>query len=307
MTPPLVSIIIPTYNYGHLVGQAVESALAQTYSQIEVIVVDDGSTDNTAEQLRPYGSRIRVISQANQGLSAARNTGIREARGEWVALLDSDDAFHPRKIERQLQAITAHPELALIGTSIFSTEPPDWATLKMDVPPTVEFFQLEELVTRTCFAPSSALLRKDVLQKIDLFDTELRSVEDRDMWIRVGGHHAVGMIREPLTWYRQTPGSMSRNPERMELNEHKVLAKAFAMPELQGRWLLRRKAYALTDLTSGFLYFASGQPSAAALRMVRSLIRWPIPFRRPYVHESFVRVRLLFASVRRMLVPTRSE
>src|SRR5688572_5767710 len=108
--PPLVSVVIPTYNYGHLVAEAVDSALAQTYPAVEVLVVDDGSTDDTWDRLARYGDRIRCVRQANAGLSAARNTGIRAAHGEYVALLDSDDAFHPRKLDLQMRYLTSRPE-----------------------------------------------------------------------------------------------------------------------------------------------------------------------------------------------------
>jgi glycosyltransferase involved in cell wall biosynthesis len=299
---PLVTVVIPTFNYGHLVGEAVDSALAQTHPRVEVIVVDDGSTDDTADRLARYGDRIRVMRQANQGLSAARNAGIRAASGEFVALLDSDDAFHPRKLERQAAAFAARPELTLIGTAHFSDEPVAWASVP-DSPPRVVTPPLDELVTSTRFAPSSAMLRRSAFDAVGLFDTELRSVEDRDMWIRVGARHPVGVIEEPLTWYRQTPGSMSRHPERMETNERRVLDKAFALPELRTRRLLRRKALALTDLTGGYLYHAAGRPGVAVRRLVRSLWRWPVPLRKPDVHEPFVRVRLLAASLRNLLRP----
>ena len=101
MNNELISVVIPTYNYGHFVTEAVDSVLAQTYRHYEVVVVDDGSTDDTRARLAPYGDRIRYIHQENQGLSAARNTGIRAARGGVIGLLDSDDKWHPRKLETQ--------------------------------------------------------------------------------------------------------------------------------------------------------------------------------------------------------------
>src|SRR5262245_47307538 len=101
----LVSVVIPSYNYGQFVGEAVESALLQTWrGGVEVIVVDDGSRDDTRRRLGPYMDRIRYIYQENRGLSGARNTGIRAARGEWIALLDADDRWHPEKTEIQLEA-----------------------------------------------------------------------------------------------------------------------------------------------------------------------------------------------------------
>jgi glycosyltransferase involved in cell wall biosynthesis len=297
---PLITVVIPTYNYGHLVSAAVDSALAQTHPRVEVIVVDDGSTDDTASRLTVYGDRIRVIRQANQGLSAARNAGIRAAAGEFVALLDSDDAFHPRKLERQAAAFAARPELALVGTAIFSDEPPVWATIP-DAPPQVVLPTLDELVIRTRFAPSSAMIRKSCLDAVGLFDTDLRSVEDRDMWIRVGAGHVVGVIEEPLTWYRQTPGSMSRHPERMESNERRVLDKAFALPSLRRRRVLRRRSFGLASATAAYLYHTARRPTAALRRLARSFAEWPLPYRVPDVKYPFARLRLGAAILRHLV------
>ena len=102
---PAVSVIIPCHNYGRFVTAAVESALSQTYQPVDVIVIDDGSTDDTPERLQAFGSRIRYIRQENQGVSAARNTGIRQSCGEWVAFLDADDFWHPQKLEAQFRSI----------------------------------------------------------------------------------------------------------------------------------------------------------------------------------------------------------
>jgi len=303
---PLVSVVIPTYNYGHLLAAAVDSALAQTYPAVEVVVVDDGSTDDTPSRLAGYGDRIRVIRQENQGLSAARNTGIRAARGEYVALLDSDDAFHPRKLERQMAAFAARPDLQLVGTAIFSDEPPAWAAVP-DGPPRVVVPTLDDLVTRTRFAPSSAVIRKSCLNAVGLFDTELRSVEDRDMWIRIGVGHAVGVIEEPLTWYRQTPGSMSRHPERMETNERKVLDKAFALPALRGRWLLRQKSFALSDLSAAYTYHDAGRNGTALKRIAQSVLWWPLPFARSDVKAFLARPRFAVGILRRWAFGPRGE
>src|ERR1039457_5929793 len=101
----LVSVIMPTYNRGYVVGEAIESILNQTYDNIEVVVVDDGSTDNTQEKLKEYGDRIRVVYQRNSGPAAARNRGIRAARGEIIAFLDSDDVWLPTILERQVSLL----------------------------------------------------------------------------------------------------------------------------------------------------------------------------------------------------------
>jgi glycosyltransferase involved in cell wall biosynthesis len=116
---PTVSVIIPTYNSAALVTAAVQSALAQTLPPAEVIVVDDGSIDDTRQRLSTY--RARYLHQLNQGVAAARNHGLREASGDFIAFLDADDVWHPRKLELQIAAIAANPDLVLLGTSVF-----DW-------------------------------------------------------------------------------------------------------------------------------------------------------------------------------------
>jgi glycosyltransferase involved in cell wall biosynthesis len=289
--PSLVSVVIPTYNYGHYVTEAVESALAQTYPAVEVIVIDDGSTDDTRQRLAPFGEGIRYVYQENQGLSAARNTGIREARGRFVAFLDSDDRFHPRKLELQMEAFARGPELGLVGTVSLSDEPLTWG----DTPPspqTLIALTLDDLVIGSPFPPSSALARAECFAAVGTFDTALRSAEDRDLWIRIGTRFPVARVATPLTWYRQTPGSMSKNPEKMEVAERMVIDKAFALPELRHRWGFRRKVLGLAAYSAAYRYLAAGRPGAGARRAAKSFVWSPIGLG-DVVRYRFGRVRLL--------------
>jgi len=304
MTEPTVSVVIPTYNYARYVGDAIDSALAQTVPPLEVVVVDDGSTDDTLAVLAAYGHRIRVVCQANQGLSAARNTGIRAACGEWVAFLDSDDAFHPRKLELQLAVLAERPELQLLATDAFSDEPLRWPVVPEA--PRVEPVTVAAIAMRTLFAPSSVLARKSCFDTVGDFDPALRSVEDRDMWVRVCAKFPAAMLAAPLTWIRQTPGSMSRNPERMEQFDQLVIDRSFALPELRGRWVLRRKATAHMLLSSAYTFLSAGRPGAAAVRAAKALAAWPLPLPRSEVRVPFVRGRLLARSLVRMLSPMRA-
>lgn len=289
-TLPLVSVVIPTYNYGHCVAEAVESALTQTYPNVEVIVVDDGSTDDTRARLAPYGDRIRYIYQPNAGLSAARNTGIRAARGSYIALLDSDDAFHPRKLELQMGYLTGHPEIPFLATDhLGGPTCPPWSP-PPDAPP-VHRVKQEELVIKTRFGSCGVVVRKDCFDQVGLFDESLRSVEDRDMWIRLAARFPIALMRAPLWWYRSQPGSMSRNAEKMTYYERVVLDKAFAMPQLRHRRLLRRKALGLAAFSAAYMFVESGQPWAAARMMIRSVAWWPVPFRVPDIRVPFARLR----------------
>jgi glycosyltransferase involved in cell wall biosynthesis len=291
-----VSVVIPTYNYAHTVGEAVASALAQTRPPLEVIVVDDGSTDDTPARLAAFGDAIRVVRQANAGLSAARNAGIRAARGEWVALLDSDDAFHPRKLELQADYLAADPSVRLLGTGQFSDPAARWPAVA-DAPPGRRV-TVDELVVRSRFAPSSVLFRRDVCDAVGYFDPALRSVEDRDFWIRAACRVPVAVLDAPLAFYREQPGSMSRNPDKMEHFERVVIDKAFALPELAGRRLLRRKAVGLALASAAFEQWNVGRRGPAARRMARSFGWWPLPLGRPDVKVPFARLRLLAAIAR---------
>jgi glycosyltransferase involved in cell wall biosynthesis len=185
---PLVSIIIPSYNGAAFIKEAVDSALAQTYSNIEIIVVDDGSTDNTKAVLAPYVTthQIHYIYQPNAGLSAARNTGIRGAKGEYIALLDSDDIFLPRKIERQIAHFAALPDcdISYCGLYSFWDGEPE-KLLKIDY----QFYSGEDvlpnLVKKSFIAPLTMVIKKDVFGRFGLFDENFKRSEDLEFLVRV--------------------------------------------------------------------------------------------------------------------------
>jgi glycosyltransferase involved in cell wall biosynthesis len=301
MTPALVSVVIPSYNYARFVTEAVGSALAQSYPHVEIIVVDDGSTDNTREVLEPFRDRIRYLAQTNQGLSAARNTGIRAAQGEFIALLDADDVWHPRKLEVQLSYLQEHPEIGLLATELFTEQLEEWPVIDVRgiVP---RLFTLDDVVGRGHFAPSSAVIRKNCLEAVGLFDPTLRAVEDRDMWIRLASQCGLAKLPLLLLWYRLHPQSLSSKAQFMEDHELRVLKKAFAqVPALRGRWLFRRKMYSQAAFASAQLFRASGRHGAALRRLLSSLGWWPLPLR---VHDSpvrCVRLRVLLNLMLRML------
>ncbi len=298
---PLVSVVIPTYNYGRYVGEAVDSALAQTYPSVEVIVIDDGSTDDTRDRLVRYGDRIRYVYQVNAGLSAARNTGIREAMGRYIAFLDSDDQFHPRRIELQIPVAESDSQIGIVTSQCTSGVEVHWDELPSPPIPSCEI-TLDDLVVRSRFGPGGVLARRECFDVVGFFDETLRSVEDRDMWIRIASRFKVVRLDASLWWYRTTPGSMSRNPERMEHFERVVLERAFRMPELAGRWALRRKSLGLAASSSCFMFNETGRPSAALKRIVQSFYWWPVPFRNTDVRSKLVRPRLLMRTLTRSIL-----
>lgn len=213
MRTPLVSIVIPAYNAEAYVREAVDSALAQTYPNKEVIVVDDGSTDGTGAVLQSYIDKkaIVYVRQDNKGLSSARNTGMRNARGEYIALLDSDDLFLPDKIARQVADLKAHPadDVSYCDVIHFYEEEPERAlTLNYVYYSGEEVFP--RLLVKNFINPLTVILRRSAIDRIGMFDEKYRRSEDWEYWIRL----AYGGVRfrhlpESLARYRMRKGSLS--------------------------------------------------------------------------------------------------
>ena len=183
---PLVSIIIPAWNAERYVREAVDSALAQTHPNCEVIVVDDGSTDGTEGVLRSYrdAGRIHYIRQANKGLAGARNAGIRAAAGEYVAFLDSDDIFLPEKVAKQLRALAEHPDCAACYSDLIhftDMEPRTFFHHRYQYP---SGDILVPLLHRQFLNPLSLVVRKDVFERFGYFDETYRRSEDWELWLR---------------------------------------------------------------------------------------------------------------------------
>ena len=224
-----VSVVIPAYNYGRFVSRAVDSVLSQTFPNREVIVVDDGSTDNTAEIIAKYGDRVRYVYQKNAGLSAARNTGIREARFEYVAFLDADDEWLPNMLERAIQTFSDLPgDFGVVACAI---QPFTGEREILPFKPPAETRSREitsrDILLKTRFAPSTVVAKRKVFDDCGNFDTTLRSSEDRDMWIRVSARHRIYLLTDALALLRRHGNNMSRNAERMKSNGLVVLTKSY--------------------------------------------------------------------------------
>jgi glycosyltransferase involved in cell wall biosynthesis len=198
ITDPLVSIIIPTYNRAWIVRDAIDSVLGQTYADFELIVVDDGSTDRTPQILDAYGDRLRVIRQANQGVSAARNRGIGESSGPLIALLDSDDLWLPGKLSVQVDFFRKHPAALICQTDEI------WIRNGLQVNPGKRHRKpsgmiFERSLELCLVSPSAVMFRRELIEKVGLFDESLPACEDYDLWLRVGCRFPVHLIGRPLT------------------------------------------------------------------------------------------------------------
>jgi glycosyltransferase involved in cell wall biosynthesis len=246
---PLVDVIVPAHNASRFLRAAVDSALAQDGVPLRVIVVDDGSTDDTAAIARSYGSPVIVISQANQGLPAARNSGIAVSTAPYLALLDSDDIWEPGKLAQQVALLQARPEAGLVFTDmiVFSGEfqveedgylltTPEYARLKR-APLGDDGYLLPEAAGQTVMrynfmCPSSVLLRREAIVGVHGFDKAFRVCEDIECWMRILRAWRAISIERRLVRYRRWSGNISKQARWMIKARLQIGEKVFAHPEL---------------------------------------------------------------------------
>ena len=209
----LVSVIIPTFNRAGLLPQTIKSVLKQTYKRIEILIVDDGSTDDTREVVASFSDeRIRYFRIDHFGYPApARNKGLSEARGNFIAMLDSDDLWFPRELSTQMKVFESNPSLFLVGTNIVNYPIPSGPVLKLKRDTIVSF---REIFSINCIITSSVLFKKSIVQEIGLLDDRRRvkSVEDFDYWLRLLHAHdkSVLILKQVLTAYRIHENNISQ-------------------------------------------------------------------------------------------------
>ncbi len=287
MSAALVSAVIPNFNYGRYLGQAIDSALGQTYPAVEVLVVDDGSTDESERVARRYGERIRWIRQAHQGVSAARNRGIEESRGAFVAFLDSDDRWHPEKLAKQVARMD-RPDVGLVCCGLRYLDA-DGRVLRVDIPRQRGRLLRDIALLRWTHGPggSSALVRRACFDRAGLFDPALSTSADWDLWRRIACHDAFDAVPEALVDYRQHPGSMRTDVRVFERDMLRAFAKMFADPAAAAVHGLRRQSYSRLYLTLAGSHLHAGRWGASLAYLARSVGAWPpsaaalglIPFR----------------------------
>lgn len=262
---PKVSVIIPTYNRAKFISETLESVFSQTFTDYEVIVVDDGSTDNTIQILANYGDRLRVISlEENTGPSVSRNIALRAAQGEFIALLDSDDLWYPNMLATTVDYLEHNPNTDLVcgawdiidetGRVITPTNKPSnfQARLQTDF--------LRVIALGNIFLVHALLIRRKCFECCGCFDPQLKATVDWDLWIRMAMHdHKVDMIDVPVAHYRRHSGCITRDPQRMLHASEQVLSKLFSNEQFASRLAdLREHAYIQTWLTIATYYYEGG-------------------------------------------------
>jgi glycosyltransferase involved in cell wall biosynthesis len=224
---PLVSVIIPTYNREKYIEETVKNALVQTYENIEVIVIDDGSTDQTEQKIKEFNdSRVRYIWQENTGVSGARNKAILSSKGEFIALLDHDDIWLPEKLEKQIPLFNDPQVGAVFCDSIYFTNEGDlYSIYSKNKPPNGKIFR-ELLRLNNFISCETVIIRKEALDSLDeLFPTDMHIVEEYDLFLRLAFRYEWRYVDEPLAKYRLHEEQFTRTRDDLLIIELKKLRK----------------------------------------------------------------------------------
>lgn len=211
---PKISIVIPTYNRGNMIEHTIYSILNQTYKDYEIIIVDDGSTDDTKQRLEKFGNQIRYFYQNNKGVSAARNRGIKKANGQYIVFCDSDDLFLPTKLEKQISYIEKHPSCEFLYTwyyKVYQNNNNDKILRGNESCKSLECFRFCLLTRKIEIRTSTVMVKKSCFKKVGLFNKKYWKTEDWDMWLRLAKHYVGTCIEEPLTIHVRHDNNISRD------------------------------------------------------------------------------------------------
>ena len=251
---PQISVVIPAFNAGKYISSCLESVLAQTFSDLEVVIVDDGSTDNTLEIISACADdRVRLYTQANSGSAAARNKGVQEARGEWIAFIDADDIWAPEKLEKQLTTcqdkVWSHTDSYYIG-GVYAKN-----TKASDLCRKHAGDVFEELLVENSVGTSCVMIKKTCFDEFAGFDTSYRALQDWGLWLRVASKYPIGYCDEPLVSYRVHTGSTSRStrktlPFHVSLIEHTFSPAGVAYEHQQLKSRALAKSYGICSYIS---------------------------------------------------------
>jgi glycosyltransferase involved in cell wall biosynthesis len=242
-----VSIVIPTYNYARFLGEAIQSVLDQTFNDFELIIVDDGSTDNTREMVSSFkDSRIKYLWQENRGVAAAQNTGIKASHGEFMTILGADDLYLPQSLELKVNLLDSRPNIDLVCSDAFDFSDTTGAIIGrlwhdpkrphawID-PERAARQPLKELLKQGCFImPQTTMVRRRVFDAVGYFDESLKSGEDWDFFVRVVQRFSIGTINEPLTKIRHHDDSLCGSWDRWYETDVAIANKAIRSYSLSG-------------------------------------------------------------------------
>jgi len=270
---PAVSIILPTYNRAHLVGKAIQSVLNQTYQDFELIVVDDGSVDNTVEVVKSFNDpRIRYLRhEKNKGGAAARNTGIKAARGRYIAFQDSDDEWLPEKLEKQIRAFeTAPPEVGVVYTGFYRLQDGKKIYIPSSGVTQKEGDIFNSLIKGNFVTTQAVLVKKECFEKAGMFDEDVSRLQDWELFIRISKYYHFKCIDEPLVIAYHQPVSISTNRNALVEALRLILKKHFESLKKD------RRILANYYLSVGDLLFSSGEFILGRNYLLKAVQTYPL-------------------------------
>jgi len=280
---PTVSVVIPAYNAARWIVETLESVLAQTFRDFEVIVVNDGSTDNTAQVVEGYGERIRCIHKQNGGAASARNVGIRSAQGKYIAFVDADDLWAKEKLRLQVDLLK-RTGLAWVYSDAFAFDGENGKSL-VRLGKSVRQYDgdiLESLFLTDYIPSPTPIIRRSVFEHVGYFDEDrtVRIGEDWDMWLRIAACYPIGLVSEPLAYYRVHFTSMTGSEDTQVLLQGHIAVLEKAMAREQARLgSLKNRAFANCYIGGGQLFARRGNITTArqmfenAIRLSPSLVQ----------------------------------
>jgi glycosyltransferase involved in cell wall biosynthesis len=281
---PKVSVIIPTYNMARFLPEAIESVFNQTFEDYEVIVLDDGSTDNTKDIVEEFNhqfwDKIRYIYQENSGLAIARNVAIKHSTGEFIALLDADDKYYPNRLEMGVNVLAAYSDVGLVHANDMAiTEDGEEIEVVKRRNRLLSGYIFKELYTRKAnISCPTVLVRRECFNRVGVFDENLTRLgcEDREMWLRIAHEYRILHIDKVLAYYRRHARGMSKNREKM-LNARYYVAEKFYRCGYVSR-SRRNRALSFIHRQMGDEFFKDSGFKEAKLQYLKAMYCWPLTF-----------------------------
>jgi len=280
MPNPKVSVVIPCYNGQRFIKESIESVISQTYRELEIIVVDDGSTDQTAKIVVSIGdSRIKCLYTENKGVSSARNYGIKNSSGEFIALLDYDDLWLPGKIEEQVREIERSPDIALVYSLFYVIDSLGKTIVQSSMVNSKDILEDLLVIGNVIGPPSGTLIRNKIFNDIGGFDPKISTAADWDLWIRIAFGYRVVLLPEYLFKYRVHGNNMHRNIAVQEDDIAKILNKFFVfLPKTDRRSSLKSLSFSNAHLMLAKSYLKKWQLTAFLRNIVMSFLYHPLNF-----------------------------
>lgn len=283
-----VSVVIPAYNAMTYLPETVESVLKQTFSDYEVLIINDGSSDHIVEWAdQATDPRVRIISQQNQGVSAARNTGIAQAQGEYIAFLDADDLWEPTKLEKQVGCLEANPSVGLVYTWTALIDQFGQPTRRVWTSH-IEGNVWEQIVVNDMISNgSSPMVRRRCFETAGVFDPNISSSEDRDMWTRIAVNYPFAVVKEVLTFYRRHPHNTTNQRQKMIQDLRQVIEKTFETAPLESLYL-RNRSYGQMNLFQAWNSIDERNYQEARHFQQQALLHYPqLRYSENYIRLSF--------------------